>query len=380
MSNTSSIAEIDKELALLTNSVRTSHDQSNGPAFILKQAQLLDRRAMLILEDIQAEDLVLEDDFDALGLETAAADAEAASSLANALISDLAFRDAAALIIANASITLGIVALMGDQLSEVATSARQASEMLGRFIAESDPLGTSVRRRLERFETQLHEARLRQSAEETTSAHREELDALVDEIGRLIVRAGDLVQQLRSQGVEHDMKDDLVMSVATALRRYGQFEVAVHDQPEVLEARARGREMRRAVWDSAEMLHASGLRLGEEPVTDENLAPFRDKHQLLGLPHPDRPSEFAYPKWQMGGDSRSAVKQILGAFGQADPWSIWHFFHTHQPMLQDKTPLEVLGLTSAEDGRDRTDRSRRELNVAIGKVLEAAHDYLQGPD
>ena len=64
------------------------------------------------------------------------------------------------------------------------------------------------------------------------------------------------------------------------------------------EASERGRQLQLQIWSSDEMYYARNFRGGGDGAfTDEALKSPRERG-MLGLPHPDDPSRFAYPKWQ----------------------------------------------------------------------------------
>lgn len=158
---------------------------------------------------------------------------------------------------------------------------------------------------------------------------------------------------------------------------------ADEDHPFTHEATERGRQLQLQIWSSDEMYYARNFRSeGDRSSSDEDLKSSRE-HGLLGLPHPDDPSRFAYPKWQFH-EQKGSVQMALSLLHEVPEWARWNFFHTGHQVLRAMTPLQALGIgitgTAAGTEDERVAMLVREYGSAKAALLAATKAYLSGED
>jgi len=155
------------------------------------------------------------------------------------------------------------------------------------------------------------------------------------------------------------------------------------DHPLVGAAAERGRQLQLQVWSSAEMYYAKDFRpTGSKVVTDEMLVSSR-MQGMLGLPHPDDPTRFAYPKWQFL-EQRELVRRVLASIKGVPEWAQWNFFHSGRQALHELSPLQVLGLSDsgvvADAMDDRIAILVREHGSAEAALMVATRAYMDGEE
>ena len=201
------------------------------------------------------------------------------------------------------------------------------------------------------------------------------LETLMSEIAERVAYAGTIVGRVSNpESFQAFLMERLRSNLVHVQQRPGGE--LTHVEIEMRQrAEERGRQLQRRVFESDEMFTAADFRSDAGPFTDLRLKQHRDSGILLGLPHPDDPERFAYPKWQVG--RYGTVARIVVEMRSLPAWAVWHFFHQGLPFLYDLTPLAVL--LSDEKGDDpRLSRLRKEQGDVEHCLIAAARDYLAG--
>jgi hypothetical protein len=376
----SALRAIDEELEQLARRTR----ENVGPALILKQAQLLERRSRIL----QARGEV----------DRALTDATSAIALGEGLrnIANMDIQRAAAIVIAGGTTTLGSIALLAEDIASAREHQARASAALlvGRGDDDSKVEALTRLGQLQTGLTRAEAIAQEGIAAEVRSHDHADLQEVAHEIARLIVRASEIVADLREHGIDLRIEDQLSALVAKEVVRQRLLETEVESEgsPSVIEAREKGRQLQLDAWQSESMVSASQLQAtGADGkailLTDDMLRGHRDSGLLLGLPHPDRPSELGYPQWQFNlpREKRDALTHVLRALGDAHPWAKWNFLNSALERLLGLTPIEVLGFLRKDSPKSKEATLRHRDRVrAIGNpleaVLRAAKSYVEGRD
>ncbi len=142
--------------------------------------------------------------------------------------------------------------------------------------------------------------------------------------------------------------------------------------------------MQLQIWSSKEMYYAENFKPnGSEIVTDEVLKTAREQG-MLGLPHPDDPAKFAYPKWQFNSDHRDSIRAALLRLSALPEWARWNYFHMTSLVLRGLSPLQVLEINdvgTTSQGQDvRIAIVIKEYGSAQTALAAATDAYLKGDD
>lgn len=203
------------------------------------------------------------------------------------------------------------------------------------------------------------------------------LETLISEIAERMAYAGTIVGRVSNPEPFQNFLVERLRSNLLHVRQRPAGELT-HVEIEMRQrAEERGRQLQRSVFESNEMLMAAHFQSDAGPFTDLRLKPYRDNGSLLGLPHPDDPERFAYPKWQ--ARRYKTVASVVAELRSLPAWAIWHFFHQGLPFLYDLTPLAVL-LSDEKSDDPRLPRLREEQGDVVHCLIAAARDYLSGDD
>ena len=214
---------------------------------------------------------------------------------------------------------------------------------------------------------------------------RGKLDEIVKELAHAVGRARavvatvpfpDVFEQWLIQGLREKLSEQEFERDAAILRE--ELAGEIDDAPAISHARLRGVQVQIKVWASSEMLYAK--QLGH---SDDELANYRGK-AILGVPSPDNPSAFAYPRWQFHGEGGviPCMPRVLERFEHLPEWSVWTFFHSSSPVLRGLTPLQVLGIEQVHDANpgEALDLLKNEFETLDGAISAAADAYAKGDD
>jgi tetratricopeptide (TPR) repeat protein len=203
------------------------------------------------------------------------------------------------------------------------------------------------------------------------------LETLISEIAERMAYVGTIVGRVSNPEPFQNFLVERLRSNLLHVRQRPAGELT-HVEIEMRQrAEERGKQLQRSVFESDEMFTAANFRSDAGPFTDLRLKQYRDNGTLLGLPHPNDPERFAYPKWQAG--RYETVARVVAELRSLPAWAIWHFFHQSLPFLHDLTPLAVL-LSDEKSDDPRLPRLRKEKGDVEHCLVAAARDYLSGED
>lgn len=375
---------IEDELTRIENSFRSGAlpDRAASGALLFRQAELLVEKSKLCLAH---KDAAMGHDSarQALGIMGGIAAIDEAEFQAKMM--DLSASATACLGLAQcewedwfaARQTLG--RLTAEAVQRNSVPVVEVTELASRVAVEN----AERRRRFERIVAE------QESSRTPLAPHWEaaeiELDRLIEEIAQRIAQAKSILA-----GVPHPDRFETWL-----LERLGYFLKATPppaDSPVpasenshfISEATAQGRRLQLQIWSSDEMYYAANFEQnGSEAVTDELLKPSRE-YGRLGLPHPDDPAKFAYPKWQFNNDHQEGIRAALLRLRDLPEWARWNYFHTTSPLLRGLSPLQFLGISdfghATKNEATRIAILVKEHGSVQAAVAAATDAYLRGDD
>lgn len=142
-------------------------------------------------------------------------------------------------------------------------------------------------------------------------------------------------------------------------------------------ARLRGVELKRKIFESAEVLtaDAAARRLHVEPARLREMAA---AGSLLALAHPSDAERVSYPEWQFEERVLDTLPVVLQAMRSLDGWEIWYFLTSADPVLQQFMPLEVMrGQTDSAEDMERL-QDLLDGNHANMLLEKAARRFVDG--
>jgi len=378
------LSTIEGELTRIENSFRSGAlpDRAASGALLFRQAELLVEKSKLFLAH---EDAAMGHDsaMQALGILGGIAAVEGAEFQAKMV--DLSASATACLGLAQcewddwfaARQTLG--KLTAEAGRRNAVPVVEVAELASRVAVES----AERRRGFERVIAEQEKSRAPLAPH--WEAAEVELNRLVEEIALRIAQAKSVLA-----GVPHPDRFETWL-----LERLGHFlktippaaespKPASEDNPFISEATAQGRRLQLQIWSSEEMYYAKNFKPnGSEVVTDEILKRSRE-YGMLGLPHPDDPAKFAYPRWQFNSDHQQGIRASLLRLRALPEWARWNYFHMTSPVLRGLSPLQVLEIndvgttTKSEDARIAI--VAKEYGSVQNALAAATDAYLTGDD
>ena len=206
------------------------------------------------------------------------------------------------------------------------------------------------------------------------------LDTLVEEIAERMAFASALVGRVSHPERFQEFLAERLRGSLLRTRHRPVDEIS-HVEFEIRQrAEERGRRLQAIVWESSEMWPANRLQFKNGTAcSDEALAVHRDALTVLGLPHPNNRSAYAYPHWQFG-QHRQCFLSIFQELKQLPAWAIWHFFHQGLAYLFDLSPLDFLRMADDEANSPRFTQLVEEHGGVEETLLAAARDYVSGLD
>ena len=378
------LSAIEDELTRIENSFLSGAppDRAASGALLFRQAQLLVEKSKLLLAHQNAA-VGGDSAMHALGILEGIAAIDGAAFQAKMI--ELSARAAACVGLAQcesddwfaARQTLG--KLTAEAAQRNAVPVVEVAELASRVAVEN----AERRREFERIVAEQEASRTPLAPH--WEAAEVELNRLVEEIAQRIAQAKSVVA-----GVPHPDRFETWL-----LERLGHFLKAIPPAPEspepasednhfVSEATAQGRQLQLQIWASKEMYYAEDFKpSGSGVVTDEELKSSRE-YGMLGLPHPDDPAKFAYPKWQFSSDHRESIRAALSRLRALPEWARWNYFHMASPVLRGLSPLQALEIvdvgTSTSSESARVAIVAKEFGSAAAAVLAATDAYLRGDD
>lgn len=378
------LSAIEDELTRIANSFRSESlpDRTASGALLFRQAELLVEKSKLGLaleEPRMGHDSAVQ----ALAVLKGIAAIEGAEFQAK--IVDLAARASACLGLAQcewgnwfaARQTLG--RLRSEVVQRNAIPVVEIAELAARIAVED-----AERRRS--FEQIVAE---QESSRTPLAPHWEaaelELNRLIEEIAQRIAQAKSiLIEVPYPDRFETWLLERLDHFLKTPQLAVLSPKPAAEESNFVSHAAAQGRKLQLQIWSSNEMYYAGNFKgNGIDVMTDESLKPARVAG-MLGLPHPEDSTKFAYPKWQFHSNHREGIQAALLQLRNLPEWAKWNFFHMISPALQGLSPLQLLKIgdfeTSARNDDVRVAMLAKEYGSVQRALIAAADAYLSGDD
>lgn len=210
-----------------------------------------------------------------------------------------------------------------------------------------------------------------------------ELQRTIDQIAILIVRANTLVANAPNSDRFQDWLTRRLSDAVTTIKRSGfRHKAQSNEDLEVINAaRHRGRTIRMGLLETEEFATAEAIASASsvQPIEVEKA---RLAGNILGVPNPNDESDYRYPTWQFAPHLQHWMPQLLALLDPLEPWAKWHFFHATSPILSERTPLNVLGLTppgtEQASNLNRTSLAPENDKAGIELIARAVIHYMRG--